>query len=228
MLKEIRELLSPHMEPEYAAFEAKLTPGLPDEYFIGVRVPELRRAAKIVQKSPFLDAFLEELPHDTYDENILHAVLISDMKPYERCLAETERFLPYVNNWAVCDTMRPKVFGKNRDTLLPVIRSWVASGETYTVRFGIDMLMTYYLGEYFSPEYPELVAEAANRSDEYYVKMMAAWYFATALYKNRDGVIGYITENRLPVWTHNKTIQKAKESFRITDEEKAYLNSLRR
>lgn len=222
----IQEELFRLADNEYADFQAKLAPTIDRETFIGVRVPELRKFAKVVQKHEECEQFLRTVPHTYYDENMLHSVLISGMKKYEECLEMLEIFLPYVDNWAVCDTLRPKIFAKHKDAVLAKIHEWVSSDHVYTCRFGIDMLMTYYLDDDFIEEY--LAIPATVTSDEYYVKMMVAWYYATALAKQWDATIVYLTENRLPVWTHNKTIQKARESFRITKEQKEYLNSLRR
>jgi len=187
---------------------------------------------------PELSAFLSELPHRYFDENQLHAFLISEIKDFDVCIAETERFLPYIDNWATCDQMSPKIFRKHRPELLPYIRKWivpdgtgagtfkVSPEKTYIVRFGTGMLMEHFLDDDFDPAYPELVSRI--RSGEYYVNMMTAWYFATALAKQYDAVLPYLTEKRLDPWVHNKTIQKAVESFRITPEQKAYLKTLRR
>ena len=212
-------------DAEYAAFQSKLTPNIAPDKFIGVRVPALREFAKEFSKSPECAKFLNTLPHEYYDENLLHSILLEKVKDYKGCMELVENFLPYVDNWAVCDTLRPKVFAKHRAELLPKLREWIASDKTYTCRFGIDMLMTHYLDDAFLPEYPELVA--AVRSDEYYVRMMAAWYFATALAKQWDAVIPYIENRRLDKWTHNKAIQKAIESYRITPEQKIYLKSMK-
>lgn len=209
----------------YAAFQAKLTPGIPADSFIGVRVPLLRAFAKEYAKDSACKEFLAQLPHRYYDENILHGMLISQMKDYEECVEATERFLPFVDNWAVCDTMSPKVFGKNKARLIEKIREWSASSHTYTCRFGLEMLMKFYLDADFREEYLEIVAAA--RSEEYYVKMMVAWFFATALAKQWDASVTYIMERKLAPWTHNKAIQKARESFRITQEQKEYLNALK-
>lgn len=222
----IQEELFRLADKEYADFQAKLAPTIDRETFIGVRVPELRKFAKVVQKHGECEQFLRTVPHSYYDENMLHSILISGMKKYEECLEMLEIFLPYVDNWAVCDTLRPKIFAKHKDAVLAKIHEWVASDHVYTCRFGIDMLMTYYLDDDFKEEY--LAIPATVTSDEYYVKMMVAWYYATALAKQWDATIVYLTENRLPVWTHNKTIQKAKESNRITPEQKTFLNDLKR
>ena len=209
----------------YGDFQAKLTPGIPRELFIGVRVPEVRKLAKRLAKEPETVNFLSELPHKYYDENMLHGLLISEMKDYDKAITETDYFLPFVDNWAVCDIMSPKIFKKHKSDLIAKIREWVKSSETYTVRFGIEMLMCHFLDDDFLLEYLEI--PAAIRSDEYYVNMMIAWFFATALAKQWNSTIPYIEKNRLDRWTHNKTIQKAIESYRITDKQKVYLRTLK-
>ncbi len=212
-------------DSSYGDFQAKLTPGIPREQFIGVRVPEVRKLAKRLAKEPGAASFLEDRPHKYYDENMLHALILSEMKDYEACVAAVDRFLPYVDNWAVCDILSPKIFRRNKPALLKKIREWSASEKTYTCRFGIEMLMSHFLDDDFKPEYLEI--PAAVRSEEYYVRMMAAWFFATALAKQWDAAVKYVEEGRLDTWTHNKTIQKARESFRITAEQKEYLNTLK-
>lgn len=210
----------------YADFQAKLTPGIPRESFIGVRVPEVRKLAKRLIKEPEAAAFLRDLPHPYYDENMLHGLLLSEMKDYSACIAAVDEFLPYVDNWAVCDIMSPKVFKKHKMALLDKIKEWAASEKTYTCRFGIEMLMTYFLDDDFRPEY--LTIPASVHSEEYYVQMMIAWFFATALAKQWDVSVKYLEDHRLDIWTHNKTIQKARESYRITPEQKEYLKTLKR
>ena len=224
--REIRERLYAMRDESYRAFQAKLIPNLDPERMIGVRTPALRSFAKELQRGGEIGDFLAELPHRTFDENQLHAFLISELRSYDECLREVDRFLPYVDNWATCDQLSPRVFRKHREELKAPIRRWIASGETYSVRFGIGMLMAHYLEEDFSPAWPELVASV--QSDEYYVNMMIAWYFATALAKQYDRVLPYLEDRRLEPWTHNKTIQKAVESYRISEDKKAYLKSLRR
>jgi len=211
---------------DYAVFQAKLAPTISPDRFIGVRLPVLRRFAKEFSKTAECEAFLQALPHEYYDENLLHSILLENSRDYSRCIAAVDAFLPYVDNWAVCDTLRPKLFSKHKAELLPNVKKWIASPETYTCRFGIDMLMTHYLDADFRPEYLEL--PAAVSSEEYYVRMMVAWYYATALAKQWDSTIPYLETRRLPVWTHNKTIQKACESFRITPEQKEYLKELKK
>lgn len=226
MTEIIRNELFDMQDIKYREFQAKLMPTVDPEKMIGVRTPELRKYAKQVIKSGDASAFIKELPHDFFDENQLHAFILSEMKDYEKCIAEVNRFLPYVDNWATCDQLSPKVFKKHKEKLLAEIRKWIKSEETYTIRFGIGMLMQHFLDEDFKAEYPEMVT--AVRSEDYYVNMMIAWYFATALAKQYDEVISFIQNNRLDKWTHNKAIQKSVESYRITPEQKAYLKKLKR
>lgn len=223
-MKVIEELFNLR-DSEYAAFQAKLTPTIAPEKFIGVRLPVLRKFAKEYAKDPECSQFMSTLPHDYYDENLLHSVLITYIKDYDTCMQELEKFLPFVDNWAVCDTMNPKVLRKNKEALLLKIKEWVKSDKTYTIRFGVDMLMSFYLDDDFKPEYLEI--PASIRSEEYYVNMMTAWYFATALAKQWDEAVKYIENRRLDRWTHNKAIQKSIESFRVTQEHKDYLRSLK-
>ena len=213
-------------DKEYAAFQCKLTPNIDKSTMIGVRVPDVRKLAKEYIKEQESQEFLKSLPHTYYDENMLHGLLISEIKDYDTCINETEKFLPYVDNWAVCDIMSPKVFKKHQEELMPKIKEWTKSKHTYTCRFGMEMLMSYYLDKNFKEEYLEIPANV--HSEEYYVQMMTAWFFATALAKQWDTTIPYIEQNKLDEWVHNKTIQKAKESYRITDEQKQYLQSLKR
>lgn len=222
----ITEKLFEKRDAGYALFQAKLTPGIPPEAFIGVRIPDIRRIAKEYAKDPESEEFLASLPHGYYDENILHGSLISMKKDYDECICLVDAFLPYVDNWAVCDTMSPKVFAKHRPELIIKIREWIKSGMTYTCRFGIEMLMSHFLDEYFRPEYNRLPAEV--RSEEYYVNMMIAWYYATALAKQWDDTVKILEDGSLGDWVQNKTIRKARESFRITDEQKEYLKTLKR
>ena len=223
---EIREELMALQDTGYRDLQIKIIPSVKAESFIGVRTPELRKLAKAVVKRDDRGAFLESLPHEYFDENQLHAFVVSEIKDYDECLSALETFLPFVDNWATCDQMSPKVFRKHKEELLAHIKRWIASNECYTIRFGIGILMEHYLDSDFDPAYPQLVA--AVRSDEYYVNMMRAWYFATALAKQYEAVLPYIREHRLDVWTHNKTISKAIESYRIDPEHKQYLRSLKR
>lgn len=224
--EEIIAELNRRQDRAYRDFQMKLIPSVDVSAAIGVRTPELRKYAKELVRREDISEFLSDLPHSYFDEDQLHAFIISELKDYDRCIGEIDRFLPYVNNWATCDQMSPKVFAKYRQELLENIKRWLGSREAYTVRFGIGMLMQHFLDKDFSPEYPELVA--GIKSDEYYVRMMVAWYFATALAKQYDAAIEYFEDDRLDVWTHNKAIQKAVESRRVTDEHKDYLRSLRR
>lgn len=221
----IKEELLALQDISYADFQAKLTPNIPRDLFIGVRVPELRKFAKKVAEDPETSKFLIDLPHKYYDENMLHGLIISEIKDYDTCLVAVDEFLPYVDNWAVCDIMSPKIFKKNKEALLEKIKEWTASEKTYTCRFGIEILMSHFIDDDFKPEYLEIPLSV--NSEEYYVKMMVAWFFATALAKQWDETIKYIEDNRLDIWTHNKTIQKARESRRITPEKKEYLKSLK-
>ena len=213
-------------DEKYADFQAKLTPTIDRNKFIGVRVPEVRKLAKELYKTAQYEDFIKDLPHKYYDENMLHGLILSEYKDYDDCISEVERFLPYVDNWAVCDIMSPKCFKKNKDRLIAKITEWSGSDAVYTSRFGIEMLMSHYLDEDFKEEYLEIPAKV--HLDDYYAKMMVAWFFATALAKQWDATIPYIEEARLEIWTHNKTIQKARESYRITDEQKNYLKTLKR
>lgn len=211
---------------EYRDFNARLIPTVPKERIIGVRTPALRKLAKSFSKTPDSAEFLRALPHTYYEENNLHAFLLETLRDFDRLIAELDRFLPFVDNWATCDSMSPRLFQSRRDELLPHIFRWMAASDVYTVRFAIGMLMRHYLDDAFSPDYPALVA--AVRSEEYYINMMIAWYFATALAKQYDAALPYLTEHRLSPWIHNKTIQKAVESNRISKETKEYLRTLRR
>ena len=219
------KLLFDLQDIKYRDFQAKLMPTVDPENMIGVRTPELRKLAKTLAKDSEADAFLADLPHKWFDENQLHAFIVSECKDFDKCVGLVELFLPYVDNWATCDQLSPKIFKKHRTELLEYIKKWISFDHTYTVRFAIGMLMEHYLNEDFDPAYPEIVA--AVRSEEYYINMMIAWYFATALAKQYDAVIPYIEDRKLDVWTHNKTIQKAIESYRITDEQKNYLRTLK-
>ena len=223
--EEIREELFRLQDSKYREFQIKLIPNVAPDSVIGVRTPALRKYAKELAKREEIGEFLSDVPHQYFDENQLHAFIISQLKDFGRCMEYVRAFLPYVDNWATCDQMSPKVFGKNKGDLLEQIREWIASGDTYTVRFGIGMLMQHFLDDNFDPEYPELVAQI--RSEEYYVNMMKAWYFATALAKQYETVLPFIEERRLDDWTHRKSIQKAVESYRITEEQKKYLKTLK-
>ena len=209
----------------YAVFLRKLLPTVPPESVIGIRTPELRALAKQMLKNGTAEGFISNLPHAYFEENQLHAFILSEMKDFDVCIKAVDTFLPYIDNWATCDQLSPKVFKKYAERLLPFIDGWISSDQTYTVRFGIGMLMQHFLDDRFTPAYPEKVA--AVISDEYYVNMMIAWYFATALAKQYESVLPFIENRTLPAWTHNKAIQKARESYRITPGQKEYLNSLK-
>ena len=225
MIDEIRKNLLSMQDEKYRSFQVKLFPTVDPQTVIGVRTPELRSYAKKLLKEEGVSAFLSDLPHRYFDENQLHAFILSELKDYEKCMQEVNRFLPYVDNWATCDQMSPKVFKKHRPQLLEQIRTWLKSEKTYTIRFAIGMLMEHYLDDGFDLSCPETVAEI--RSGEYYVNMMIAWYFATALAKQYEGIIPFIENRKLDAWTHNKAIQKAVESYRITPEQKEYLKGLK-
>lgn len=223
---EIREALFELQDEKYREFQYKLTPNIPIEKIIGVRVPNVRILAKKYIGTSEGDKFIKNLPHLYYDENMLHGLLISEIKDYDICVKEVNKFLPYVDNWAVCDITSPKIFKKHKKELINEIKKWVKSDKVYVCRFGIEMLMSHYLDEDYNPEYLKIPAQV--KTDEYYVRMMIAWFFATALAKQWDTTISYIKENKLDKWVHNKIIQKARESYRITQEQKEYLKSLKR
>ena len=212
-------------DKKYGQFQQKLLPAVAADSIIGVRTPALRQMAKALLKSDGAAAFLAALPHKFFEENQLQAFMIAGIKDYDLCLRELKAFLPYVDNWATCDQMSPKVFKKHRAALLPEIKTWLQSPHTYTKRFAIKMLMDHFLDEDFDLSYLELVA--AVRSEEYYVNMMIAWYFATALAKQYEAALPFIEKKRLAVWTHNKAIQKARESYRVSAAAKAYLQQLK-
>lgn len=223
--KEIQEELYKLQDLKYRDMQVRIIPTAAPERLIGVRTPALRSYAKELLKRDDIGSFLGKLPHDYFDEDQLHAFIISGIKDYDKCLSEVDKFLPYVDNWATCDQMSPKVFKKHRKELLDSIRKWIVSDKTYVIRFAVGMLMEHFLDEDFDLEYPEMVA--ALRSEEYYVNMMIAWYFATALAKQYDQVLPFIENRALDTWTHNKAIQKSVESYRITPEQKEYLKQLK-
>lgn len=222
---DIRARLFELQDKDYQVFQAKLMPTVEADTIIGVRMPALRELVREVRGTEEANRFLKELPHQYYEENNLHGLLAANIKDAECCIAELDKFLPYIDNWATCDVISPVPFKKHPACLLPKVREWLASTHTYTIRFGIGVLMKFYLDESFSPEYPEWVA--AVKSDEYYVNMMIAWYFATALAKQPEAALPYLKNQRLDPWTHNKTIQKARESYRISPEMKEELYQLR-
>lgn len=209
----------------YREFQSRSVPNVKKERIIGIRIPQLRKFSKTYEKNRESAEFLLQLPHFYYEENLLHMMLITNRKDYSQCLEEIETFLPYIDNWAVCDLPAPKCFASQKDKLMPEIQKWISSRHAYTIRYGIGMLMRFFLDEDFSETHLEMVASVS--SEEYYVNMMIAWYFATALAKQWDAAILYLTERRLSPWLHRKTIQKAVESYRITPEQKTYLRSLR-
>lgn len=224
-LTRLQQQLFVLQDEEYRDFHSKLMPNIPKEDVIGIRVPVLRKFAKEFAKSDEKEKFLKELPHRYYEENNLHMMLLVEMKDYDGCMQEMERFLPYINNWATCDFPAPKCFEKYKNYVLEHIKIWIKSSQTYTVRYAIGMLMRLFLEDDFSAEYPQMVAGVS--SEEYYINMMIAWYFATALAKQWDAVIPYIEQRKLSPWVHRKTIQKAVESYRITPGQKEYLKSFR-
>ncbi len=226
MTHEITQRLFELQDEKYKQFQCKLMPTVDPDTVIGVRTPDMRKLAKELYGTAEAQDFMAQLPHQYYDENNLHGNLIVLMKEYDTCIAEVERFLPYIDNWATCDGLSPKIFKKHLPELLEHIKVWIVSEETYTVRFAIGMLMQFYLDDAFAPDYLQMVADV--KSEEYYVNMMIAWYFATALAKQYDAAVPYLTEQKLDKWTHNKTIQKAIESYRITDGQKQYLRTLKR
>ena len=211
-------------EESYQKFQSSLIPTVDPSAILGVRTPELKKIAKELYGTEIGKAFLNELPHSCFEENQIHGFMISEIKNFEECLLQTERFLPYIDNWATCDQTAPKVFSKHKQELLPSIDRWLDSNHTYTVRFAIGMLMRHYLDADYQTEYTDRVC--AVGSDDYYIRMEQAWYMATALAKQWDSVIPYLEKRILPKWTHNKTIRKAKESYRITTEQKDYLSGL--
>lgn len=212
-------------DSEFKKFHSGLCPTLPDERIIGVRTPQLRKLAKELIKSGEYKEFLASLPHSYYEENQIHGFIISEIKDYDEAIRLTDEFLPYVDNWATCDRYSGKAFIKNDQRLINDVIRWMSSEQVYTKRYGIGMLMSYFLDEGFRAEYLRLVADI--KSDEYYINMMIAWFFATALSKQYDETVLYLKEKHLPVWVHNKTVQKAVESYRITKEQKEFLRTLR-
>ena len=221
----IEHILFEKQDLKYRDFQAKLMPTIDKETIIGVRTPELRKLAKDFLKNELCEEFVQNLPHKYYDENNLHGFIIEKTKDYDKLIKQLDSFLPYVDNWATCDLISPKIFKRHTEELYVKIKEWLASDRTYTIRFAIEMLMSFYLDEKFKVEYAELVSSV--KSEEYYVNMMIAWFFATALAKQYDAVIPFIENKVLYKWVHNKTIQKAIESYRITEEQKNYLRSLK-
>lgn len=224
----IRAQLFALQDAEYKAFQSALMPTVPVEKVIGVRVPALRRLAAQLSGTPQAEAFLRALPHAYYEENNLHGFLLERIRDYPSALAGVEAFLPWVDNWATCDGTSPRVFGAHRQELLTPLRRWLDSGRTYTVRYAVGMLQRWYLDDAFRPEYPAWVAGARGAQEaDYYVDMMRAWYFATALAKQPEEVWPWLEEKRLDPWTHNRAVQKALESRRISPADKQRLRTLR-
>ena len=224
--EEIRNRLFELKDEKYKEFTLKLIPGLEPDNVIGVRTPQVAKIAKEIIKSGDYSSFLDDCPHKYYEEMGIHVAIINSMKDYDSVIKEIDRFIPYVDNWATCDGIKPKkAFSKNYDRLIIDAKRWIKSEHTYTKRFGIEMIMNFFLDDNFKREYNDLVASI--RSDEYYINMMIAWYFATALAKQYNDTIPFIENRRLDEWTHKKTIQKARESYRITEEQKEYLKSLK-
>ena len=224
-MNEIREKLFSLQDEKYKQFQCKLMPTVNPEKVIGVRTPELRKLSKELFEEGKAEAFMQNLPHDYYEEDNLHATFIEKIKDSDECINELDRFLPFVDNWATCDMMNPKALKKNPEKLVEKAYEWMRSEHTYVVRFGIGVLMRHFLKEDFKREYAEKIAEI--RSDEYYINMMVAWYFATALAFQYEAILPFFEEKKLPLWTHRKAIQKANESYRITAEQKLYLKNLK-
>lgn len=220
----LKELFSLKDE-KYKEFSSSLMPTVNKETVIGVRTPQLRKFAKKLYKEKQYESFLRSLPHHFFEENNLHAFIIAEIKDFEKCVFETEKLLPFIDNWATCDGLRPLIFKKESEKLLPYINKWLKSEHTYTIRFGVQCLMNYFLDEKFEEEYLKTVSEI--KSEEYYVNMMIAWYFATALAKRYESALPYIEKRLLSLFVHKKTIQKAIESYRLNEEQKAYLKTLR-
>ncbi len=222
----IKEFIFSQQDAEYRAFQCRLLPTVAPERVIGVRTPILRKYAKELVGTPDAAEFLKQLPHTYFEEDHLHAFLLEHIRDFSICIEALDSFLPYVDNWSTCDSMAPKILGKYPDELLPHIYRWLKSPHTYTVRYAIGALMRWYLDGNYSPEFPKTVA--GIRSEEYYINMMIAWYFATALAKQPETILPYFEQGKLPKWTHNKAIQKSIESYRIPDTLKARLRALRK
>lgn len=224
-INDIQKELFRNQDETYRDFQAKLLPTLNQQTMIGVRTPILRAFAKTLYKENNFSVFLHDLPHKYFDENQLHAFLISEMKDFDLCIEELDKFLPFVDNWATCDQMSPKIFKKHKEKLFDQIKIWITSEKPYTLRFAIGMLMQHFLDEDFDLKYPKMILQI--HSEEYYVKMMIAWYFATALAKQYESILPFLENQSLEPWTHNKAIQKALESYRVTNEHKNYLRTLK-
>lgn len=225
IIKKIQTDLFALKDEKYKEFNSKLIPNISSDKIIGVRIPKIRALAKQYKNNEQIDDFLSALPHKFLEENLLHVFIVNEIKDYHDCLEKIKSFLPFIDNWAVCDALRPKCFTKNTDKLQPVINEMLHSNHTYTIRFAISVLMLNYLDDNFNISQLENVASI--RSTDYYLNMMRAWYFATALAKQYDSTISILKNKQLDKWTHNKTIQKASESFRISEPTKTYLKTLR-
>ena len=221
----VYERLLSYQDKTYKEFQSKLVPNIDKETIIGVRTPQIRSIVKEIFGTEEANIFLKTLPHQYYEENLVHIFLVSKIKDYDECVKEIERFLPYIDCWPVCDQATPLVFKKNHDKLLPYIKKWIKSNKVYTARFGIRMLMNEFLNDDFKEKYLELVS--SKKGEDYYLKMMIAWFFATALAKQYNATIKYIENKCLDPWIHKKTIQKAIESYRVSDEHKEYLKTFR-
>lgn len=222
----IVSILNEHVDLGYKKFNERLIPNIPKECILGVRLPIIRKIYKDIKGSVLLEDFLKEIPHRFHEENILHAFVISDMKEYSVCVEQLDVFLPYIDNWAVCDSISPKVFKKNTASLYRQICRWITRDEIYSIRFCVVTLMSFFLEEEFKREHIELLLNIKKK--DYYIDMAIAWYMATALFKQYEIAIEYIEENRFGTWIHNKSIQKAIESNRIKPETKDYLRTLKR
>jgi 3-methyladenine DNA glycosylase AlkD len=222
----VMEQLLEHQDETYGQFQRKLLPTIEPAKIIGVRTPVLRNMAKQLKEDARRNDFLSELPHTCFEENLLHGIIISENADFQSCIDQLERFLPYMDNWAVCDQTSPKVFKKHREALLPYIRKWLTSEHVYTVRFAIGMLMRHFLEDDFKQEYLDMVT--GIQSGEYYINMEIAWYMATALAKQWEAAIPYLEAKTMDKWVHNRTIQKARESYRITAAQKEYLKTLKK
>ena len=223
--EDVLTYLSENSDESYRDFTAKLIPGIDKELILGVRTPKLRELAKKLGKTDTAHDYLSTLPHRYLEENHLHAFLIEQEKDFDKALMLTKEFLPYIDNWATCDCFRPKVFRKNPEPLYDNIKKWLKSEHTYTLRYAIGLLNSFYIDDKFLCEHLELVSKI--HSDEYYINMMIAWYFATALSKQYQSALPYLEKKVLPKWVHNKTIQKACESYRVETSHKAYLRTLK-
>ncbi len=221
----VYERLISYQDEKYKDFQSKLVPNIDKKSIIGVRTPQIKNIVKEISNTTEATKFLQILPHKYYEENLIHFFLISKIKDFDECVKEVEKFLPYINCWPVCDQAAPLVFKKNHDKLLPLIKKWINSNHVYTARFGIRMLMNEFLNDDFNEEYLEWVS--SNNGDDYYLKMMVAWFFATALAKQYNTTIKYIENRCLDPWIHKKSIQKAIESYRVSDEHKEYLKKFR-